>query len=541
MAQWRLCDSSYRGAPSEASLHTQYYIHISSPSTVDNEGGDWLATGPIGYPSGFAFSDYVEADNRQQRAVNRGLVSDEFLFFLQGDRLFRTDYKTSDDISVDGFVGNSWSIVHTFTNMETGRTGRNTGIYPTMFKTTSSGSAERYVVGAYNSTVAGANTWKGFRYNVRTGVASETSSMDLEFAATPSQGGIKAEIFHDGKLYFIGTSAGGIGVYDPQSQSMSKISWPTTDVWGPHDFCVFGGKLYCLNRGTYGGGGGSGLYIWKIDGVISEAIDFSDSGYGATSFGSEQYEGRCVLFTDNNLLYAGILVSNAGGVAGTKFFSFTQNGDGTLSLYAIHPGATYGDDGGTWRVRLNSFIDQNTNPDGPPNLTLNIDQHGATGCYRHQWVWQGPTTSAIEEDSTQGLTLHELRETARSHQKNGGGERIFVPPYGGPRAEIRNFDYGSEAGRALIEYEVFNNVNDFPAGSPCTIQLRYSPSGHIPFHRGTLYSPSVGTLAENNTVIQLTSSASGTVYNFEWDYSAAGFNFNNRPNVALLISTTGVP
>lgn len=537
MAQWRLCGSAYRGYPSEASLHSQYYIHISSPSTTDNEGGGWLGTGPIGYPSGFAFSSYVEADNRQQRAVNRGLISDEYFFFLQGDRLWRADFTTTQDYAVDGFVGNTWSTVHTFTNMEAGRTGRNTGIYPTIINV--SGVAERYIVGAYNSTVAGANTWKGFRYNVDTGATSETSSIDLSFAATPNQGGVKAEIFHQERLYFIGATDGGVGVYNPQQNTLYKMSWPTTDIRGPHDFCVFNGTLYCLNSAEYGAGGGSGIYIWRLDrGQPELVLDLAQSGFRTFSSASEQYEGRCVLFTDKQYLYAGTLCYNGTSNA-TRFFVMGAGPTGTLTWEGMNPGTTYGDNAGAWQVRLNAFVEQNTNPDSEQQIILNIDQHGATGCYRHQWVWNGPFDSATEENSTQGLALHELRETARSHCKVGGGERIFVPSYGGPRADITNFTYGTSAGKLLVTYEIFNNPYDFHAGTPCTVQLRYDSSGCMPFTRCTLASPSAGTLSENNTVIQIAASASGTPYTFEWDYDADGFSMTDIPNIALFISTTG--
>jgi len=214
---------------------------------------------------------------------------------------------------------------------------------------------------------------------------------------------------------------------------------------------------------------------------------------------------------------------------------------GTLIFDGMNPSITYGDDNGNWTVRLNAFSDQNTNPDGKPNIILNIDYAGVTGVLRHQWVWQGPTSVAFQEDSTWGLTQHERRETARSHVKNGGGERIFVPPFGGPRAEITDIGYGTKGGRILVTYEIFHNAYDFPAGTPCTIQLRYHPSGHIPTYRGTLAEPSVGTLSENNTVIQIPASASGTDYTFEWDFKSNGLSNTQKANVAILISTTGIP
>lgn len=537
MAQWRLCGSAYRGQPQEAALHTQYLIHISSPSTVDNEGGGWLATGPIGYASGFSFSSYVEADNRQVRAVNRGLISDEYFFYLLGDRLFRCDYTTTEDSSVDGFVGNTWSIVHTFTNMEAGRTGRNTGIYSVLIR--EGEESKKYVIGTYNSTVAGANTWKGFKHNVAAGTTTETNSVNLGFAAPANQGAIKAEILHDDKLFFIGDTNGGVGIYDPQSNVLYRNAWPTSDISGPHDFCSYNGELYCLNRAEYGAGGGSGMYIWRVSSSgISQAINFAINGYRTPSFASEPYEGRCLLFTDNTYLYAATLAYD-GSTTATRFFRFTQNVDRSLSWDGVHPSVTYGDNAGSWQVRLNSFNDQNTNPDGSTNITINIDQHGATGCYRHQWVFAGPSSAFVEEDSTQGLTLHELRETARSHCKSGGGERIFAPSYGGPRAEITNFDLATQAGFVKVEYEIFNNPYDFPAGTPCSIQLRYSADKHIPYNRGTLDNPSAGTLTENSTVVVIAASESGTTYSFEWDYASAGLAYTDRPNVAILVSTTG--
>src|SRR5688572_12267238 len=100
--QYRLCASSYRSSPQENSLHSQFLLHVSSPSTVDNEGGGWVATGPIGFASGFAFVDHVEADVTQTRAVNRGLVVKNYIFYQTGDRLFRVDYDSPQDTVVDG-------------------------------------------------------------------------------------------------------------------------------------------------------------------------------------------------------------------------------------------------------------------------------------------------------------------------------------------------------------------------------------------------------------------------------------------------------
>jgi hypothetical protein len=238
-------------------------------------------------------------------------------------------------------------------------------------------------------------------------------------------------------------------------------------------------------------------------------------------------------------MYAGTLCYN-GSTNATRFFVMSAGPTGSLVFAGMNPSVTYGDSGGAWRVRLNAFSEQNSDPDGPQQTIINIDQHGATGCYRHQWIWNGPYNVAIEEDATQGLTLHELRETARSHCKNGGGERIFAPPHGGPRAEIIDFGYGSDAGHVLIKYNIFNNPYDFPAGTPCTIQLRYGEDKKIPHKRAKIYNPNIGTLLEEDTVISIPSSQSGNIYTFEWNFGADAITSYSMPNVAILISTTGV-
>lgn len=538
---YRLAGSAYRSYPESADVHAQLLLNISSPSTVDNEGGGWLATGPFGTDdSGVSFASLYEADNNTARATNRVLVLDEYVYYYIGDGLFRLRYNTEyQDGSHDGFVGNPWvAITGAFSNVESGRTGRNTGIYACMIAQPT-GGFNRYIVGAYCVPSVGANYWKGFRYNVDRNVIEETVNTDLGFTADDAQGGVKAEILWNNKLYFIGASSNGVAIFDPGGLSFSTESWPTTDLWGPHDFCPFNGYLYCTNRGEYGGGGGSGLYIWKIEqSGISLAIDFATNGYGASSFASEQFQGRTLLFNDNEYLYAGVLCTD-GSTNATRFFRFTSNSNGILSINGINPNVTWGDESGTWRARINAFIENTYSPDSSPFVTLSIDQAGETGVYRSQWRWTGPTTAAVEEDSAQGFTLHELRETARPHIKNGGGERIFNLPYGGPRADIINISPGTARGRAKFTYEIFNNPYDFPAGTPCTIQLRYSDDKHIPTSRATLTNTSVGTLAESNTVVRVPASASGTNYTFEWDYSSNGFTYQDFPTVSLFISTSG--
>jgi hypothetical protein len=550
---YRLCASSYRGSPSENMLHSQLNIGVSSPSTVDNEGGGWQATGPIGIASGSAFSTFVETDTRQIRAVNRGLVADEYIYYLTGDRLFRTDYTTlQDNPSYDGFVGNYWATVHTFTSMEAGRTGRNTGIYSCLLQTTATGAFKRYIVGAYNSTVAGANTWKGFRHDVEAGTTSETSATDIAFPATPSLGGVKAEIFWNNKLYFIGTTDGGVGVFNPATMTVYRLGgWPTLDIRGPHDFCVYQNRLWCLNNAERGAGGGSGIFIWEIDcggqSGIRQAINFGTSGIGSSTSATEPFEGRCVLFTDRTYLYAGLESTINSSTYAYHFHRLLGDGSGNFSYDGRMPSVF----SAGLTPRVNVFVEQNTNPDIAGNgydapsgqlITLMLDESGQTGCLRNQWAWNGPNNAVIVEGSlnTAGI-LHALRETGRSHVKNGGGERIFNPPYGGPRADITNYSAGSTTGTITVTYEIYTNPYDFPAGTPCTVQLRFDASGHMPFTRGRLRNPSVGSLSENHTVVQIASAASGQAYTMEWDYRYHGLDpYSQRPLVNLLISTTGV-
>jgi hypothetical protein len=555
-AQYTLVGSSYRSYPSENMLHTQLWISVSSPSTTDNEGGGWLATGPIGSASGSAFSSFVEADVVQTRAVNRGLVAKDYLFYLSGDRLWRMDYSSPQDVGgYDGFVPNYWSTVHTFTSMEAGRTGRNTGIYSCLLPINTSGTVtyKRCIIGLYNSTVAGANTWKGFRHLVDEGTTSETSATDLSFNAPGNQGAVKAEILFNNILYFIGTTDGGVGSFDPVSMTLTRNTWPTTDIWGPHDFCPYKGKLYCLNRGERGGGGGSGIYIWEvIRGQTPRlAINFAQSGIGVSSNASEPFEARSVLFTDRHYLYAGIV----------------SQVDSSTDAYHFH--RLLGDDNGTFlydgrvphvlnagNTRVNFFTEQNTYPDiagdGPlysassgQMITIKWDSAGATGSLRQSLAWNGHNSALTQEESLSGWGLHHLRETARPHCKAGGGERIWTPTsiagWSGPRADIKSITYGTTQGRVTLQYEIYNNPVDFPAGSPCWIQLRWDTKAEMPFARATLANPNVGTLKDNNTVVYIPASASGTVYTVEWDYWNSGITARQNFNVSLMVSTTGTP
>lgn len=532
--QYRFCASAYKYGPFENGLHTQLLVHVSSPSTTSNEGGGWVATGPFG--QGITFSDYVEASESATRAVNRALVADNSIFYLTGDNLFKLRYDTTPP-AIDGFVGNTWNIVHTFTGMEAGRTGRNTGIYNALLAT--SGSYKRYVVGAYNSPVSANNTWKGWRYDIDTGVTSSTDAVDLGFNATGSTGGVKAEIFHNNKLYFIGATDGGIGVFDPTTMIITTLTtWPTSDIWGPHDFCPYKGKLYCLNRGENGGGGGSGIYIWEVARPPVLALNAATLGFGASSLGSESVEGRCILFTDKEYLYAGQLcVLN--GTDAYRFLKIGTTSSGTLELLGSLP--TVQESLSTLRSVF--FTEQNSHPDiydstNGQLMTIMVDTAGISGCNRRQFAWVDPNSPLFTEESVNPILLHTARETAHTHVKNGGGERIWSP-FGGPRVDIVNCSIGTSRQSITIHYKISTNTTDFPNGTPCSIQLKHDTNGHMPFKRGILSNPSAGTLRENNTVL-VTTATSGTISTFEWDYGSDNILVTQFPNINLLISTTGV-
>lgn len=534
--QYRFCASAYKYGPFENGLHTQLLIHVSSPSTTDNEDGGWVATGPFG--TGITFSSYVEATVSNTRAVNRALVADNCIFYLTGDTLFKLPYQEIGS-PVDGFVGNAWSIVHSFTQMEAGRTGRNTGIYSALLPI--SGIYKRFIVGAYNTPVSATNTWKGWRYDIDTGVTTSTAATDLGFNAPGTTGGVRAEIFHNNKLYFIGETDGGIGYFDPISMTiLTMTTWGTSDIWGPHDFCPYKGKLYCLNRGEVGGGGGSGIYIWEVSRPPILALNAATMGFGATSIGAEATEGRCVLFTDKEYLYAGqTCVLN--GVDAYRFLKIGTSASGNLQLLGAIP--TTQESLST--LRSNFFTEQNSHPDiydatNGQLMTIMVDTAGSSGCARRQYAWVDSNSVLFAEEIINPVLhpLHTGRETARTHIKNGGGERIWSP-FGGPRIDIVKYSVGTEARSVTIHYKIITNATDFPNGTPCAIQLKYDVNGHLPYTRGVIINPSGGTLRESNTVL-VTTATSGVVSTFEWDYGAHGISVTSFPNVNLLISTTGV-
>lgn len=553
--QYRLCQSSYRSGPQAAEVHSQLFFHISSPSTTDNEGGGWIATGPIGVnASGATLSNFFEENRTQTRAVNRCLVADQYIYTLVGDTLFRVNFTSPPDVgSHDGWVANNWSGVYTLTNVTAGRVGKNTGIYSPVIKVGTTGNFTRYVVGAWNAAGAGANIWRGFRHNPVTNITEVTPNFDLGFAATPAQGAVKAEILWNNKLYFIADTDGGVGTFDPQSMTLYRYGWGTTDIWGPHDFCPYKGRLYCLNRGEHGAGGSSGIFLWDItEGKPRLALNFGTSGIGIPTHASEQFDGRCVLFTDREFLYAGLVSTFDSSTFAYRFHKLLGDSSGVFTYRGRNPNVL--DSVSTGRV--NFFTEQNTYPDmagdgnsysptGGQQITINYDKVGATGDLRVQWSWNGPDgLVAVDESLNSSLFLHASRETARSHCKNGGGERIWTPTSsngdGGPRVDITSIGVGTAAGRTKIEYKIINNYFDFPAGSPATIQLRWDSNGHMPYNRGSLAVPNFGTLSENNTVISLPVTSSGITYSFEWDYISNGLNSGQNTNIALLISTTGV-
>lgn len=567
---WRLSSSAYRDSPSVAELHSMAMLYISSISTTNNSCASSSsacrnATGPIGYPSGFAFSSYVESDNDNVRAVNRSLVAGSHIYYLMGDTLFRTNYAKSHEVdahsSHDGFVGNPWEVATTLNNPVAGRAGINTGIYSCMLQV--SGVYREFIVSAWRDA-SSSTTWRGFRYCVEDG-SVEKCSQEIGLTASLSTAGVKAEILHGEKLYFIGESSHGIGVFSPSSMSFARQTWPAANVWGPYDFCPYQGNLYCMSRSS---SASSGINIWEVNTEPQPRLAFQISSPNTVtvdSIGGEEYEGRGALFTDRRFLYATYQAFSATGLLPGGFahrmFQLEGNGSGVLSYAGENDRIFYADE----TVRTTVFTYQDLNPDscvlGPSGqiLTVNSERTGATGCHVWQTVLHGNTY--VEEESVIPPVADNdawnfyLRVTAKPHCKIGGGERVFNPInnrdyggdigpipeiFGGPRVAVSSLRTGSESGCLAIDFRIINNAGDFPAGTPLAVVLKHNSEGHMPFNRGSLIRPSVGSLAENNTVLRIPTSDSGVLYTVEWAYKDNGYIYSDRPTVNLFCATTGV-
>ena len=567
---WRLSASAYRDSPQAADLHAMPLLYISTISTTNNSCADGndscrYATGPIGYPSGISFSNYDEADNDSIRAVNRALVAGDHIYYLMGDVLFRTNYAKQHEVdafsSHDGFIGNPWEVATTLNNSIATRNGVNTGIYSCMLGV--SGVYKQYIVGAWRDA-SSSTTWRGFRYCVEDG-SIEKCSQDIGLSADISTAGVKAEILHKEKLYFVGTSSHGIGVFEPSSMSFIQKAWPAPDVWGPYDFCPYQGKLYCMSRSSVAA---SGINIWEVDTELNPRLAFQIAAPNTVTvdtLGGEEYEGRGALFTDRRFLYATYQAYSATGLLPGGFahrmFQLEGNGSGVLSYAGENDRIFYADE----TVRTTVFTYQDLNPDssvlGPSGqlVTVNSERTGATGCHVWQTVLHGNTY--VEEESVIPPVADNdawnfyLRCTAKPHCKNGGGERVFNPVntrnyggnqgvlpelFGGPRVSIKSLRRGSTTGCVTIDFNVINNAGDFPAGTPLAVVLKHNRQGHMPFDRGNLRNPSVGTLAENNTVLRIPTTNSGVLYTVEWTYRDNGYLYSDKPTVNLFCATTGV-
>lgn len=567
---WRLGASAYRDTPFAAQLHAMPLLYISSISTTNNscaDGGDSCrnATGPIGYESGVAFSSYYEIDNNTIRAVNRALITDNYIYYLMGDVLWRTNYskphETDAYSSHDGFIGNPWNSVASFTNPTAGRAGLNTGIYSCMLNT--SGVLEEYIVCAWKDKDS--NGWRGLRHLVNTGNTLESSAINISLGATTSTGGVKAEILHNNKIYFIGTTSDGIGVFNPETLSFSKISWGSNTVWGPHDFCAYKGKLYVMNRSS---STASGVLIWEVGNELQTTLAYQIAAAETVTtdnWASEQYEGRGALFTDRNFLYATYQAHSATGYLPGSFahrmFKLLDNGNGALVYVGENEAVSDAED----TVRTNIFTYQDSNPDNPiPSsagqlVIINWEKSGATGVAVTQGVISGNTyeqeESVYPPEADNNAWNFYLRCTAKPHCKNGGGERVLNPVntrnyggsqgvlpelFGGPRVSLKTLRVGSASGHLTVDFKIINNQGDFPAGTPLSVVLKHDRYGHMPFNRGKLVNPSVGTLAEDNTVMRIPSSDSGVLYSVEWAYMDNGYTYQSRPSINLFCATTGV-
>ena len=565
---WRLTTSAYRNSPSSAHLHTMPLVYHSVISTTNNACANESdscrnATGPIAFASGFAFSSYVEGTQATSRAINRSLVAGDYIYYLQGDVIWKAKYtgphEVNPEASHDGFVGHPWSAVYTLASVKSGRVGRNTGLYSCILEV--SGVHQPFVVCAWNHN---STSWQGVRISPVDHTIDVSAAVDLNILADEANGGIKAEILWDNKIYFIGNTTDGIGVYSPAGHELKRIEWESTaNIWGPHDFCGYKNRLWVLNRDKYGAGGNNNLHIWEmpvssgssIYPRLAYDIDESD-GVTISSEASEPTAGRFALFTDRTYLYAATNTNVSRLIAddaGTVTF------DGACSFLFSHFNTG----------RINVFTTQHLNPDiALPSIsgqliTLNYDEAGVTGCPVYQGV-MGNTNDITEEESVAsgillylervGLENFYLDVSARPHCKNGGGERIFQPdssidyggnqgvlptPFGGCKVDITRLSTPTGSGAIKISFQTKNSVGDFPTGTPCAVQLRFNEDKDLPFRRGKLQNPSVGTLAENNTVMRIPSSASGVTYTVEWDYRNAGMVYTDRPAITLFASTSG--
>jgi len=568
---WRLGASAYRDTPGVADLHAMPLLYISTISTTNNSCADSndscrYATGPIGYPSGISFSNEDETDNDTMRPVNRALVAGDHIYYLMGDTLFRTKYSKQHEVdanaSHDGFIGNPWEAVLTFDSLGSSNAGLNTGIYSCLLSV--SGVYKQFIVGAWNTN--NSTTWKGFRYCIEDGSVAVGSDITVGVSASTSTGGIKAEILHKQKIYFVGESSQGIGIFSPSDLTFSRLPWGGSNIWGPHDFCPYQGKLYCMNRSSVAG---SGINIWEVDGGQRETTLVyqisSNETVTVDSIASEEYEGRGALFTDRRFLYATYQAYSATGLLPASYahrmFKLEGNESGVLTYAGENDAIFYADE----TVRTNVFTYQDSNPDtatlAPSGqlITVNWERSGATGVHVWQTVLHGNTY--VEEESVIPPVADNdawnfyLRCTAKPHVKNGGGERVFNPIntrdyggdqgplpelFGGPRVSIKSLRPGSTSGSMAVDFNVINNAGDFPAGTPLAVVLKHNRQGHMPFDRGKLRSPSVGSLAENNTVMRIPATSSGILYTVEWVYRDNGYLYSDRPAVNLFCATTGV-
>jgi len=484
-----------------------------------------------------------------------------------GDQLWRTKYSKRHEVDAfsthDGFIGNPWEQIATLDNAASGRQGLNTGIYSCMVQV--SGAYKQFIACAW--ILSGTSSWKGLRYCVEDSSLQKSETAAIGIDASLATGGVKAEILHQNKIYFIGSSEAGVGIFNPAALEFSKISWPvSTTIWGPHDFCAYQGTLYCMNRTNTAS---SGVNIWEIGKNIEANIAFvigAPNTVTVDSWASEKYEGRGALFTDRTFLYATYQASSVTGLLPGSFahrmFRLRGNESRVLSYEGENDAIFYADD----TVRTNIFTYQDLNPDSSalaPSgqlVTVNWERSGATGVHVWQSVLHGPG-SYVEEESVippsadNGAWDFYLRCTAKPHVKNGGGERVFNPInfrdyggnqgllpelFGGPRVSISSLRPGSVSGCMTIDFKVINNAGDFPAGTPLAVVLKHNRYGHMPFDRGRLRNPSVGSLAENNTVLRIPTTDSGVLYTVEWAYRDNGYLYSDKPAINLFCATTGV-
>jgi hypothetical protein len=512
----------------------------------NDDPGDGLRTGPIG-GSGWAdiASPYAEVTNSAKRAVNRGVVFGDRVFFIHAHRIRSFKYTNTASFSPEWKT--EWNLGAAGATLN----GRHTGLYPMRR------NGRPILACAYYASATGADNWRVVTYEPSgtldaPGIWAETNAQNIGVTCTQYEP--KAEIVWKNKLYFIADSADGLVRWDPEINQFKTYALP--GIIGPYDFTPYNGRLLVVGKAA---SASNNVHIMEVGPAhIFNRFVCTSSGTGGST---ENHNNRVCMWTDGvflHLYYMGQRETDATQF-GFRHIVCTGNPDtGEINYVKDASQATdfsvlVSTQGSQSRPAL--LVDAGT--DGidtqKPSYCMAIDVASTTGTFKREWHWDfNENTQTASWVDTGGIVATIYDETSEVQTRNSCGERtwnehFYYGMYISPRMFPWWYKVISSGGQPLkirTSFEVIPNNSQgsaytFPAGSKAAVSFTYNARSHMPLRRVKLTDPSGGTLTWDDKVIQVVAN-SGQRYEVTLDFTDEGVYDSRGVTIGHFVALTGV-